>query len=152
MYDQRNPKRPRETKNIYDDKAWAQQNIVLKRKDPGFSSEIFSRIAEEAAQRCSTAKDMNKPAQVRMFYEELVRLQSKVSGAGSKADEELQNVLPYIKMIRARLAYANGRKLIDERFLDIFSVCIEKVNDVESLKHCKLFFEAYLGFKKALGE
>ena len=152
MNDQRYAKRPRAPENVYNDKAWAEQNIVLNKNKPGFSAELFSRIAEEAAQRCSTDKNANKPAQVRMFYDELVRWQSKVSAAGTKADEELQNALPYIKMMRARLAYAKGRKLIDGRFFDIFSVCIDRVNDVESLKHCKLFFEAYLGFKKALGE
>ena len=152
MNNQRYQKRSSEPKPNYDDKAWAEQNLVLNRSKPGFSAEIFSRIAEEAAQRCSTASGKNRPAQVRMFYDELAHWHSKVSAAGSKADEELQNALPYIKMMRARLAYAKGRNLIDGRFYDIFSVCIDRVTDVESLKHCKLFFEAYLGFKKALGE
>lgn len=55
-------------------------------------------------------------------------------------------------MMRAKLAYAKGRQLINDAFYDIFSMCIDKVCDIESLKHCKLFFEAYLGFRKALGD
>lgn len=140
-------------KVTYDDKAWAQTTIVFRQSDPKFSAELFSRIAEEAAKRCSTAKNSNKPAQVRMLYDELTKWQSRVSAAGTdvKQEQEFQRILPYVKMLRARLAYALGRNnLIDQRFYDIFSTCIDKINDVESLNHCKLFFEAYIGFKKAL--
>ena len=130
-----------------DHKAWAQKNIVLKSSDPNFRTDIFSDVAEEAANRCFH-KQFNKPAQARMFYDELVRWQSKVADSQSKFEE----LLPYIRMMRAKLAYAKGRQLINDAFYDIFSTCIDKVCDIESLKHCKLFFEAYLGFRKALGD
>lgn len=152
MYAQNNYKqsRPKSPEPQFDDMAWAEQNIFLKRGDKGFGAEIFSSVAEEAANRCSRNSERNKPAQVRMFYDELVHWHGMVAAAGAHADDKLREVLPYIRMMRAKLAYAKGRKLIDEAFRDIFSTCISRIDDVESLKHCKLFFEAYLGFKKAL--
>lgn len=144
-----NSKAAAEAAEAVENRSWAQKNIGFKQTDASFSQEIFSSVAEEAARRCSQKKDQNKSSQVRMFYDELTSWQSKVSAADDP-DKKLSEVLPYIRMMRAKLAYAKGRNLIDGAFFSIMSVCIEKVVDIESLKHCKLFFEAFLGFRKAL--
>lgn len=130
-------------------RAWAQSSIGLKKSDAAFGPETFSSVAEEAARRCSKSSEINKSSQIRMFYDELEGWYAKVAAADDPA-KKFSDVLPYVRMMRAKLAYAKGRKLIDAEFFNIMSVCIEKVVDVESLMHCKLFFEAFLGFRKAL--
>ena len=57
-------------------------------------------------------------------------------------------VEPYIQMIQAKAAYAFARKLVDESFLSLIKELISRIRTPESLENAKLFFEAFLGFKK----
>ena len=58
-------------------------------------------------------------------------------------------VAPFIKMMNAKVAYARGRDHVDECFEQMFSHLIRQISDVETLKHAKLFMEAFMGFYKA---
>ena len=53
-------------------------------------------------------------------------------------------------MIRAKAAYAKGRKLIDDAFFDLINEMIGQVRTPAQLKTAKLFFEAFLGYMKYL--
>ena len=48
-----------------------------------------------------------------------------------------------------RSAYAKGRNHVDDSFEAMFSHCIQSISDAETLKHAKLFMEAFMGFYKA---
>lgn len=118
-------------------------------KDP-LNPRLFSDVAERAAVACTSPRsDANKSSQLRRFYDELVLLNDRVQRS-ENADEEFIRVSPYVQMLRAKAAYAKGRKLIDVQFYERFKVLIEQVDSEETLKRAKLFFEAFLGFKKAL--
>ena len=117
--------------------------------------ELFGTIAEKAAGALYD-RDSNKSSQIRRFYDELVlwddKIQSKEEDKRAAAFEE---ALPYIQMIRAKLAYSGGRKargkpLLTEDFVLVFSKLIKQIDSPQTLKNAKLFFEAYLGFAKAL--
>jgi CRISPR-associated protein Csm2 len=56
---------------------------------------------------------------------------------------------PFIKMMNAKVAYAKGRNHVDDSFEAMFSHCIKSITDAETLKHAKLFMEAFMGFYKA---
>lgn len=110
------------------------------------SPELFANVAEKAA--LAVAGDernrKNKPSQIRKFYDELTMWQTKVQ----QKPEAFGDYLPFIKMLNAKVAYARGRELVDENFARLLEHCLSKVNSVETLNHCKLFFEAFLGFYK----
>ncbi|WGE83007.1 type III-A CRISPR-associated protein Csm2 [Actinobacillus equuli] len=113
-------------------------------------TEIFSDIAQAAAQRIKSNSNANKTTQLRKFYDELAMWNERVQFP-KKADEreaKFKELLPFIKMLKAKVAYANGRKHVDNNFLDIFNECIDQINSVETLRDAKLFMEAVMGFCK----
>ncbi len=117
-------------------------------KDP-LNPQLFSDVAERAANACTRSTEMNKSSQLRRFYDELVYLNNKVQRSENKS-EEYKRVAPYVQMLRAKAAYAKGRKLIDDKFYERFNVLIQQVDSEKTLERAKLFFEAFLGFKKAI--
>lgn len=117
---------------------------------------IFDDIAKEMAKAITNDnKNTNKSTQLRKFYDELVMWYDKVHQEPEETREaKYKELAPYIKMLNAKVAYASGRKeggrnLVDEKFKNLFTHCIRKIEDPETLKHCKLFIEALIGFKKA---
>ena len=52
-------------------------------------------------------------------------------------------------MLRAKVAYSQGRGHVDQNFVEVFNKIISEIKSPETLKHAKLFFEAVLGFRKA---
>lgn len=117
-------------------------------KDP-LDPHLFSDVAERSAIACSSRSEANKSSQLRRFYDELVSLNDRVQRS-ENADEEYIRVAPYVQMLLAKAAYAKGRKLIDNQFYERFKILIRQIDSKETLKRAKLFFEAFLGFKKAL--
>ena len=56
---------------------------------------------------------------------------------------------PFIQMLVAKAAYAKGRDHVDECFETLFAHLIRQISDADSLRHAKLFMEAFMGFYKA---
>jgi len=118
--------------------------------------ELFNNKAKEAAQAVSLGDTQrnksssrgdtqrNKSSQLRRFYDELVAWESRVNQQPTKFDE----YLPFIRMLNAKAAYAEGRKLVDRTFVALLQHTLEEVNDPETLTSCKLFWEAFMGFYK----
>lgn len=114
--------------------------------------ELFDMVAKGAAFAVcqSGAGRSNKSTQLRKFYDELVMWNDKVQlQRGTERAEKYTELAPFIKMLNAKVAYAKGRGHVDGMFEDIFSHCIKSIKDADSLKHCKLFMEAFMGFYKA---
>ncbi len=132
----------------YDIVAYAQKHIILGQKiEPG----LFSDVAQEVARACSSAGALNASSQVRRFYDEIVMWDEKInSKIPAVRDEIFSECAPYIWMITAKLAYAKGRKLITDDFQTIFTLLIKQINNPQTLKQAKTFFEAYIGFAKSL--
>ena len=63
--------------------------------------------------------------------------------------ERFADYLPFIRMLNAKAAYAEGRKHVDKSFVDLMAHGLKQVTDPVALRHFKLFFEAFLGFYKA---
>lgn len=93
----------------------------------------------------------NKSSQLRRFYDELVMWYERVQFERTPAEREAkyQEVAPFIQMLVAKAAYANGRKHIDDTFEQMFSHVIRQISDADSLRNAKLFMEAFMGFYKA---
>jgi len=116
---------------------------------------LFADIAQKKAQIVAEAgrlaRGKNKSTQLRKFYDELVMWHEKVAFEQS-ADKRLvkyKELAPYVKMMKAKVAYARGRDHVDECFEKLFAHVIGQISSPESLKHAKLFMEAFMGFYKA---
>ena len=111
--------------------------------------ELFNTIARKAAR--AVAKDgdrprrANKPSQLRKFYDELCMWEAKARGAGH---DRFGEYLPFIRMLNAKAAYAEGRELVDCNYSTLLSHCLNQVQDPPTMTQCKLFMEAFMGFYK----
>lgn len=112
------------------------------------SAEIFSDIAQRAAKHIKTNKNLNKTTQLRKFYDELAMWNDRVQLVRENKAGKFQELIPFIKMLKAKVAYAEGRKNVDKNFSDIFNHCIDQISNVETLRDAKLFMEAVMGFCK----
>ncbi len=118
------------------------QGIVFGAKP---TADLFSTQAERAAEEVSRAsKEMNKSSQLRRFYDELVMWQEKV---GSD-DAKFSDCEPYIRMLKAKAAYAKGRKHVDANFRAMFDRLIDQSTNATTLRQAKLFFEAFMAYYK----
>ena len=111
-------------------------------------TEIFSDSAQRAAKHIKTNKNVNKTTQLRKFYDELAMWNERVQLVRENKENKFQELAPFIKMLKAKVAYARGRKHVDDHFLEVFNRCIDQANNVETLRDAKLFMEAVMGFCK----
>jgi CRISPR-associated protein Csm2 len=125
----------------------AQPTISLSRVrfGPPLSADLYSEVAEAAAQTvANSASEVNKSSQLRRFYDELVMWQEKVG----RDPDRFKECEPFIQMLRAKTAYALGRKHVDANFRALFDHVIKEARDADSLRHAKLFMEAFMAFYK----
>ena len=93
-------------------------------------------------------QNLNKTTQLRKFYDELAMWNDRVQLVRENKAGKFQELIPFIKMLKAKVAYAEGRKNVDKNFSDIFNRCIDQISNVETLRDAKLFMEAVMGFCK----
>jgi CRISPR-associated protein Csm2 len=108
---------------------------------------LYSKTAEslskKLADECEASrKKQNKRTQIRKFYDEVVRLDSL---AKTKVDE-WENLLPLVHMMTAKAAYARGRELVSESFVEFIRGSVEQVEEPSDLRVFATFFEAFMGF------
>lgn len=92
------------------------------------------------------AKKENKPTQLRRFYDEITLWDNKVR----RQREDFPALLPLIKMLKAKVAYAKSRGHVDADFETLMRHCIDQVDSPAKLNQCKTFFEAFTGYYKAI--
>jgi CRISPR-associated protein Csm2 len=106
---------------------------------------LFDTVAQRAAETVAEApREENKASQLRRFYDELVMWQAKVG----KDEAAFRDAEPYIRMLKAKVAYSKGRGHIDENFRRLFSHVIDQATSVMALRQAKLFMEAFMAFYK----
>lgn len=117
---------------------------------------LFSDIAKAKAATVFEAGGgkngrLNKSTQLRRFYDELVLWYEKVHFERTPKERaaKYDEVEPFIQMLVAKVAYAKGREHVDECFEKMYAHLIRQITDSDSLKHAKLFMEAFMGFYKA---
>jgi CRISPR-associated protein Csm2 len=118
--------------------------------EPKLFSDIAEQTAADIAKSGQTQTrdgkvrlDHNKRTQIRKFYDEVLRLNGSVKSNPNDWDV----VLPYINMLIAKAAYANGRnKLVTDDFVDLLKDCIGQVQRPSDLDVFANFFESFMGF------
>jgi CRISPR-associated protein Csm2 len=120
-------------------------DFTLSKTDGKLNPELFNSIAKDAAKDVASGGDrVNKSTQLRKFYDEIVLWDNKVLMRPEKFDE----YLPFIRMLNAKVAYADGRNLVDFRFVGLLNNGLKQVINPETLHTFKLFMEAFMGFYK----
>ncbi len=115
------------------------------------NKDLFDSVAQNAAKSISEAKnELNKPTQLRRFYDEIVMWDQKLTTVhdDKRRSEKFLEYLPFIKMLNAKVAYAKGRKLVDNNFVELINHCLKQIDSYQDLKNFKLFMEAFMGFYK----
>lgn len=119
---------------------------------------LFSEKAEKLAKDILTAGlndrtqrlERNKRTQIRKFYDEVVRLNSiannRINTDTNK--EAWDNIIPYVNMLIAKAAYAEGRKLVSANFTSFMKDSIGQIRGPEDLAVFTNLFEAFMGFYK----
>ena len=112
--------------------------------------QLFADIAEAKARAVADgSRDAIKSTQLRRFYDELVMWQAKVGvSKDGTADERFHELAPYIYMLKAKVAYAKGRKHVDDNFETLFRHVIDQAVDAQTLRLAKLFMESFTAFYK----
>ncbi|MBF0121380.1 MAG: type III-A CRISPR-associated protein Csm2 [Desulfobacterales bacterium] len=102
---------------------------------------LFSDKAEFLAKELANeGKRINKRTQIRKFYDEVVRLDME-----SKT-RDWDNILPIVNMLIAKAAYAKGRDLVSDNFLNFIKNSVKQISDKKDLSAFANFFEAFMGF------
>ncbi|MBI5745586.1 MAG: type III-A CRISPR-associated protein Csm2 [Nitrospirae bacterium] len=125
-------------------KFWKDKNKRL--LDP----ELFSTKAEELAMVVykEQSNKANKPTQIRKFYDEVLRF----DGILKTKPSEFENILPYLKMLNAKAAYAMGRDLVSKGFKDFISLSLNHIKDKDDFDAFAGLFEAFMGYYKFYDE
>ena len=55
---------------------------------------------------------------------------------------------PFIQMLKAKVAYATGRRNVDETFRSLLCRVVDQTVDVETLRQARLFMEAFMAYYK----
>ena len=64
--------------------------------------------------------------------------------------KDFNNLVPQIKMIKSKVAYAKGREVIKGAFVEFMNKGIDAIGSKEDLATFKSLFEAVLGFLKGV--
>ncbi|WP_305046699.1 type III-A CRISPR-associated protein Csm2 [Geoalkalibacter sp.] len=125
------------------------KNRAEKQIDPDLFSGVAQTLAREVNQERLQSRDkVNKPTQIRKFYDEVMRYQGMVQAS----PDEFAALLPYIKMLNAKAAYANGRDLVGTQFKAFIDNSLKQIATREDFDIFCTFFEAFMGFYKFCSE
>ncbi|CAK0751783.1 CRISPR-associated protein Csm2 [Gammaproteobacteria bacterium] len=118
---------------------------ISKIKFDKIDADLFDKTAKDMAIKLALNPKSNKPTQLRRFYDEICMWNERVEMEEKRFDE----LLPFIRMINAKAAYAKGRNgLVDDNFVNLIRHCLSEVKDPKTMKNFKLFMEAVMGFYK----
>lgn len=118
------------------------KNREQKELDP----ELFSTKAEAFARQISgeASRTINKGTQLRKFFDEILRLNTLAQAQ----DADWNLILPQVHMVIAKTAYAQGRKLVSQSFVNHVRQGIEQIEAPEDLRIFSNHMEAFMGFYK----
>lgn len=122
------------------------------KKEQFLDPTLFSSRAEAFAKKIAEDHDqsrrkVNKRTQIRKFFDEVVHLDmTSKSRPGDWA-----SIMPLVHMMTAKAAYARGRDLVSDTFLQFIKQSVEQVNDARDLSVFATFFEAFIGFYRLHG-
>lgn len=121
--------------------------------DPELFSSKAEKLAEAVFEGQHKNSKANKPTQLRKFYDEVMRFDSMLKSVPpDKQNDEFDKMLPYLKMLNAKAAYAMGRDLVTKEFKDFISMSLSQVKNKNDFELFNGLFEAFMGYYKYYDE
>lgn len=124
-------------------------------KDGAVNPDLVTKYAEEYANKFVPPKDPNfkakqtdkavTSAQLRRFYGDVKKLEMRLKNSSDK-DTAFLEILPLIKLLKAKAAYARKRELVNESFKNWINDNVDLINDRKEFAAFLLYFEAVVGF------
>lgn len=113
--------------------------------------ELLNETAKKMAIDIGAGRGGVQNTQIRKFFDQVLDLNNKAK----HSDDFNGEILPFVKMLNSKVAYASSRKsaggnIVNKAFVEMMNQCIGQVDTKEKLKVFKLFFEAVIGFHKSL--
>lgn len=115
--------------------------------DPTLFSSHAENLAKEIAKDIEQSRNANKRTQIRKFYDEVVRLDMEAKAR----ENEWPHIAPLLHMLTAKAAYAKGRSLVSDGFLNFIKQSVDQVGGPKDLSVFANFFEAFMGFYRLHG-
>lgn len=130
-------------------------NEIIYYKDNAINPELVTTLAEKWANKFvpemnkqqhgyGTPKRINS-AQLRRFYGDVKSLEMRWQNSTDK-QQAFRDILPLIKLLKAKAVYALNRKLIMEDFKKWIWDNVDMINGERDFKAFLLHFEAVVGF------
>jgi CRISPR-associated protein Csm2 len=138
-----------------DFKLW--KNREEGKLDPALFSMEAEKWAKELAAENNRNKRLNKRTQIRRFYDEVLCLDTEArppADSPEKPDEQDRFetlILPRLHMLIAKAAYAKGRELVSDNFVNLIKTGVNQSTEPKDLKVFADFFEAFMGFYRLYG-
>jgi CRISPR-associated protein Csm2 len=115
------------------------------------NTELFDKVASEWATKIGSGRGGVKNTQIRKFYDYVLEYAEKAKRVDKS--EFTSEILPFIKMLNSKVAYAStrtsgGDKIVNDAFVQMIQECVQAVKEQDDLNNFKLFFEAVIGFHK----
>ena len=128
-------------------------------KDGAINPDLVDKIAKGWADKIYPADEFERKrqgkqkmtaAQLRRFYGDIKGLEMRWKNSQDKHTGFLE-ILPLIKLLKAKVAYALKRDVVSENFKDYIWKNVELIKKEDDLKAFLLFFEGVVGFCYANG-
>lgn len=123
-------------------------------KDGAIRPELVTEDAKKAAGGFFLdRRNALRANQLRKFYGDVKTLELRIKSAPEDRKEAaFQQILPLVKLLKAKTAYAAKRKVIPESFKSWIWENVDAVNSLKEFSAFLLYFEAVVGFCYGLAE
>lgn len=116
-----------------------------------YANQFFPREEirkKEPGQRSGGSPQNEKPvtsAQLRRFYGDVKNLETRWRNSADK-ESAFREIMPLIKLLKAKAAYAKERQLVNESFKIWIWNNVDMINTEKDFQAFLLYFEAVVGF------
>ncbi|HOM11237.1 MAG TPA: type III-A CRISPR-associated protein Csm2 [Spirochaetota bacterium] len=107
-------------------------------------------LTTQAEEKAKLFKERGlESSQMRKYYDELKLQEKRAYEIASKNDEFKTKVLPFVKFVKAKIAYGvgrtvSGKKLVPEEFKQHMDAQINRIESFEDLRNFLLHFQAII--------
>lgn len=112
------------------------------------TEKTFDVTAEKWSKVIANADRGVEKNQLRNFYDKVLELEEKAINTSDENDEFKSKVLPFVKMLNSKVAYAKNKQQgsVNQAFVEFMNEAIRQVVDKPTFGNFKFLFEAVIGF------
>ncbi len=132
----------------------AEKSYVPYYKGNAINPDLVTTLAQKWADQFYPKKEDSRhygaarpitAAQLRRFYGDVKNLEMRWKNSADK-ERAFNDILPMIKLLKAKAAYAKERKLVPDSFRDWIWGNVDRINERKDFRAFLLYFEAVVGF------